>query len=101
MVPNVLCMVFCQHEYLDVRLDSRFSCYPLNHSTLCRFSTGTVGPAFFSLGVKDSLIIIVIVDWWSACCLHSSLFSAQSLARELWYRQGSRGGTSVPLYRRF
>jgi hypothetical protein len=64
MVPNVLRMVFCEHEYLDVRFESCLdSRYPLIHLTPAgRFSTGTVGPAFFSLGVNDSLIVIIIVD---------------------------------------
>lgn len=26
------------------------------------FSTGTVGPAFFALGVRDSILIILVVD---------------------------------------
>ena len=26
------------------------------------FSTGTVGPAFFNLGVRDSIFVIIVVD---------------------------------------
>ncbi|KAG2068859.1 hypothetical protein BDR04DRAFT_1102605 [Suillus decipiens] len=37
------------------------------------FSTGTVGPAFFSLGVNDSLIIIVIIDL--VVCLMPAFFA--------------------------
>ncbi|KAG1729734.1 permease for cytosine/purines, uracil, thiamine, allantoin-domain-containing protein [Suillus lakei] len=40
---------------------------------LLAFSTGAAGPAFFSLGIRDSLAIIVIVDL--VCCLLPAFFA--------------------------
>lgn len=28
----------------------------------CRFGTGAAGPAFFGMGVKQSLIVLLVVD---------------------------------------
>ena len=28
----------------------------------CRFGTGTAGPAFFSLGVRDATVIVIVID---------------------------------------
>jgi hypothetical protein len=58
-------LVLCQHEYLDVSLGSvsiNLLFAESSHDAYLRFSTGTVGPAVFALGVSDSIIIIVIVD---------------------------------------
>ena len=34
---------------------------PTDH-VRCSFGTGTVGPAFFSLGVRDSIIVLIVTD---------------------------------------
>ncbi|KAH7910973.1 permease for cytosine/purines, uracil, thiamine, allantoin-domain-containing protein [Hygrophoropsis aurantiaca] len=50
----------------EVRVDTRwyqmfFMWFSANMNILA-FSTGTVGPAFFSLGVREALIVVLVVD---------------------------------------
>ncbi|KAG2340850.1 hypothetical protein BDR05DRAFT_966422 [Suillus weaverae] len=49
-------------EHLETRWYQMFFVWFSANMNILTFSTGTVGPAFFPLGVNDSLIIIVIVD---------------------------------------
>ncbi|KAG2092522.1 cytosine-purine permease [Suillus discolor] len=49
-------------ERIDTRWYQMFFVWFSANMNILTFSTGTVGPAFFSLGVNDSIIIIVVVD---------------------------------------
>ncbi|KAG1795859.1 hypothetical protein EV424DRAFT_590691 [Suillus variegatus] len=73
-------------ERLDTRWYQLFFIWFSPCMNILGFSSGAAGPAFFSLGVRDSIAIIVTVDLG----LHNvvALFSGQSLACELWYKQG-------------
>ncbi|KAG1779466.1 purine-cytosine permease [Suillus placidus] len=60
-------------ERLETRWYQMFFVWFSANMNILTFSTGTVGPAFFSLGVNDSLIIIVIVDL--VVCLLPAFFA--------------------------
>lgn len=65
MVPNVFRLVFGQPEHSHVRslrMRTRFGQNYLTDLVPYSFSTGTAGPAFFSLGVRDAIVIIVVTD---------------------------------------
>ncbi|KAG2132701.1 permease for cytosine/purines, uracil, thiamine, allantoin-domain-containing protein [Suillus bovinus] len=49
-------------ERLETRWYQMFFVWFSSNMNILTFSTGTVGPAFFSLGVNESFIIIVVVD---------------------------------------
>ncbi|KAG2150826.1 cytosine-purine permease [Suillus clintonianus] len=60
-------------ERLETRWYQMFFVWFSSNMNILAFSTGTAGPAFFALGVRDSIIIIVIVDMVS--CLLPALFA--------------------------
>ncbi|KAG0707997.1 cytosine-purine permease [Suillus ampliporus] len=60
-------------ERLDTRWYQMFFVWFSANMNILTFSTGTVGPAFFALGVNDSIIIIVIVDL--VVCLLPAFFA--------------------------
>lgn len=60
-------------ERLETRWYQMFFVWFSANMNILTFSTGTVGPAFFSLGVNDSLIVIVIVDL--VVCLLPAFFA--------------------------
>ncbi|KAG1815189.1 permease for cytosine/purines, uracil, thiamine, allantoin-domain-containing protein [Suillus subaureus] len=60
-------------ERLETRWYQMFFVWFSANMNILTFSTGTAGPAYFSLGVHDSLIIIVIVDL--AVCLLPAFFA--------------------------
>lgn len=65
MVPDVFRVVFLVYEYhLVRRLQTSMHVEPkyLTNPVPCSFSVGTAGPAFFSLGIRDSIVIIVVVN---------------------------------------
>ncbi|KAG1795858.1 permease for cytosine/purines, uracil, thiamine, allantoin-domain-containing protein, partial [Suillus variegatus] len=49
-------------ERIDTRWYQMFFVWFSVNMNIGTFSTGTVGPAFFSLGINDSIIIIVVVN---------------------------------------
>ncbi|OAX40640.1 hypothetical protein K503DRAFT_714213 [Rhizopogon vinicolor AM-OR11-026] len=49
-------------ERLETRWYQMFFVWFSANMNILTFSTGTVGPAFFALGVRDSITIIVIID---------------------------------------
>ncbi|KAG1868516.1 hypothetical protein F4604DRAFT_1927399 [Suillus subluteus] len=57
------CMNLLSYGFSTVLIPAQFS----NPPNTCRFSTGTTGPAFFSMGVRDCLAIIIVVNL--VCCL--------------------------------
>ncbi|KAG1902473.1 cytosine-purine permease [Suillus fuscotomentosus] len=73
-------------ERLDTRWYQLFFIWFSPCMNILGFSSGAAGPAFFSLGVRDSIAIIVTVDL-VILGPHNALvlFSGQSLACELWY----------------
>ncbi|KAG1729730.1 cytosine-purine permease [Suillus lakei] len=60
-------------ERLETRWYQLFFVWFSSCTNILAFSTGTAGPAFFSLGVRDSTTIIVIVDL--VCCLLPAFFA--------------------------
>lgn len=60
-------------ERLETRWYQLFFVWFSSCMNLLAFSTGAAGPAFFSLGVCDSIVIIVIVDL--VCCLLPGFFA--------------------------
>ncbi|KIK34797.1 hypothetical protein CY34DRAFT_812678 [Suillus luteus UH-Slu-Lm8-n1] len=60
-------------ERLETRWYQLFFVWFSSCMNLLTFSTGAAGPAFFSLGVRDSIAIIVIVDL--VCCLLPGFFA--------------------------
>ncbi|KAG1868519.1 permease for cytosine/purines, uracil, thiamine, allantoin-domain-containing protein [Suillus subluteus] len=60
-------------ERLETRWYQMFFVWFSANMNILTFSTGTAGPAYFSLGVNDSLIIIVIVDL--VTCLLPAFFA--------------------------
>jgi len=63
VVPNVLRVVFGQHERSRVRGQRTKDAHQEKSDlVLCSFGTGTSGPAFFSLGVRDAIVVIVVID---------------------------------------
>ncbi|KAG2068860.1 hypothetical protein BDR04DRAFT_1232547 [Suillus decipiens] len=60
-------------ERLDTRWYQLFFIWFSPCMNMAAFSTGTAGPAFFSLGVRDSIVIIVIVNLVS--CLLPGFFA--------------------------
>lgn len=60
-------------ERLETRWYQMFFVWFSANMNILTFSTGTVGPAFFSLGVNDSLIVIIIVDL--VVCLLPAFFA--------------------------
>lgn len=61
MVPDVFRLVLSQYEYPQVCEAIHYPEFLLNISGHS-FSSGTAGPAFFGLGLKQSLIILTVVD---------------------------------------
>ena len=63
-LPIFLCVVLCKCEHINVRSYVSISRRLLTVSHPCMFSlsAGTVGPAFFNLGILDSLLVILVVD---------------------------------------
>ncbi|KAI6040865.1 cytosine-purine permease [Pisolithus marmoratus] len=51
-----------KEERLDTRWYQMFFIWFSANMNILSFSTGTVGPAFFSLGVRDSIIVIIVID---------------------------------------
>ncbi|KAI6127960.1 cytosine-purine permease [Pisolithus croceorrhizus] len=51
-----------REERLEKRWYQMFFVWFSANMNILSFSTGTIGPAFFSLGVRDSIIVIVVVD---------------------------------------
>lgn len=78
-VPDVHCVVHGEYEYLDVRGPSPRPAFPMesesSHGSY-RFGAGSVGPAFFGLGIRDSAVIIVVVD---LMCVMFHKFSPEGL----------------------
>lgn len=65
VVPNVFRLVLVMHEYPLVRcLQTGTHIEPkdLTDPALCSFGAGTAGPAFFSLGVRDATVIIIVTN---------------------------------------
>ncbi|KAG1741435.1 cytosine-purine permease [Suillus paluster] len=60
-------------ERLETRWYQMFFVWFSSNMNILAFGTGTAGPAFFSLGVRDSIIIIVIVNLVS--CLLPAFFA--------------------------
>ncbi|KAI6045279.1 cytosine-purine permease [Pisolithus marmoratus] len=51
-----------KEERLDRRWYQMFFVWFSANMNILNFSTGTAGPAFFSLGARDSIIVIIVVD---------------------------------------
>lgn len=62
-----------KEQRLDRRWYQMFFVWFSANMNILSFSTGTVGPAFFSLGVRDSIIVIVVVDL--VVCLIPAFFA--------------------------
>ncbi|CCM01207.1 uncharacterized protein FIBRA_03255 [Fibroporia radiculosa] len=62
-----------QEERTDTRLYQMFFVWFSCNLNVLSFGTGSAGPAFFGLGVRESLIIILIVDLVS--CIFPAYFS--------------------------
>ncbi|KAG1815186.1 cytosine-purine permease [Suillus subaureus] len=60
-------------ERLDTRWYQLFFIWFSSCMNILSFSTGTAGPAFYSLGVRDSIAIIIIVNL--VCCLLPGFFA--------------------------
>ncbi|KAG1868500.1 cytosine-purine permease, partial [Suillus subluteus] len=60
-------------ERLETRWYQLFFVWFSSCMNLLSFSTGTAGPAFFSMGVRDSLAIIIVVNL--VCCLLPGFFA--------------------------
>jgi NCS1 nucleoside transporter family len=60
-------------ERLETRWYQLFFIWFSSCMNILSFGTGTAGPAFFSLGVRDSMVIIVIVNL--VCCLLPGFFA--------------------------
>ncbi|KAG6916943.1 hypothetical protein DXG01_004630 [Tephrocybe rancida] len=67
---------------LEQRLDKRhyqmFFVWFSSNMNILALSTGSAGPAFFNLGLRDSLVIILVVDIVS-CAVPAFLFVVQTL----------------------
>lgn len=62
-----------REERLETRWYQMFFVWFSANMNILSFSTGTAGPAFFSLGVRDSIVVITIVDL--VVCLIPAIFA--------------------------
>ncbi|GLB39366.1 putative permease for cytosine/purines, uracil, thiamine, allantoin [Lyophyllum shimeji] len=60
-------------QRLDKRLYQMFSVWFSANFNILAFSTGSAGPAFFSLGLRDTLVILLVVD--AVACAVPALFA--------------------------
>lgn len=62
-----------REERLETRWYQMFFVWFSANMNILSFSTGTAGPAFFSLGVRDSIVVITVVDL--VVCLIPAIFA--------------------------